>query len=123
MYTLSWKSQSSHATQDEQHAAIKDAIHEFKAAMAGLYAHGGGMVMLSKNPEPRNEDCLLQWHEGASGGYCSGQAVLDYKPEEDLEECENDGCSWHDENSQELCESCERKALDICFDRLLRDYE
>ncbi len=41
-YKLYWKSQSSHASQDEQHAKLEDAIRELKVALTGLYAHSGG---------------------------------------------------------------------------------
>lgn len=121
MYKLYWRSQSSHAGQEEQHAKIEDAIREFKVALTGLYAHSGGEAAIID--ENNNDMPLIEWKEGASGGYCIGQAVIDYRPEEDLEECGNEGCLWHNEDSQELCEDCEKKALNICLDRLLKAYE
>lgn len=101
---------------------MTEAVNEFRVLLTGLYRHNGGYVRLMKDPEPSNEDTLLKWDEGASGGYVSGQAVIDYCPEEDLDDCDDEDCAAHSDDNESLCEACEVKCRDICLDNLLRDY-
>jgi len=119
-YKLVWKTQSSNAAQDEMHDTVESAVEEFKTALKGLYAHGGGMVaILEEEHWETGAQALVKWEEHISGGFGSGTAWMDVNPAENLDkECENEGCCWHDEDSQEMCEDCEREGLDMVLDYL-----
>lgn len=123
MLKINWKDQSSNWDREEEVANMQEAVENFRATLKGVYAHGGGYVQIL---DADNTDVpLIQWTVGASGGfvrgYVTGQAVIDYHPEEDLGVCENETCEAHDDQNQGLCESCEIACREMCLDRLLMD--
>jgi hypothetical protein len=119
MLKINWKDQSSNWNREEEYSTMQEAVEAFRATLKGLFAHSGGYVQLLDSD---NDDMpVIQWTEGASGGYVSGQAVIDYHPEEDLDECDTEDCAAHSEDHEELCEVCEVKCREICLDSLVRD--
>jgi hypothetical protein len=119
MLKINWKDQSSNWSREEECNTMQEAVELFRATLKGLYAHGGGYVSMF---DSENDDMpVIQWTEGASGGYVSGQSVIDYHPEEDLNECHNETCAAHSDDHEELCEDCEVKCREICLDNLVRD--
>ncbi|MCP4368413.1 MAG: hypothetical protein GY797_09935 [Deltaproteobacteria bacterium] len=121
MYKLVWKTQSSNSSQDEMHETRKDAVEEFKIALKGLYANSGGMVaILEEEHWETGAQALVKWEEHISGGFGSGTAWYEVNPAENLnKDCENDGCCWHDEESQDMCADCENEGLEKVLDYLL----
>jgi hypothetical protein len=122
MYKLVWKTQSSNVAQHEMHDNIQDAVKEFRGAMEGLYAHGGGMVaLLEEESFETGAQALVKWEEHISGGFGSGTAWYSAAPIENLDEdCQNEGCCWNDEESQEMCEDCEQKSINMVLEYLLQ---
>lgn len=123
-YKLMWKTQSSNAAQCEMHENIESAVVEFKSALEGLYAHNGGLVaILEEEYWETGAQALVKWEEHISGGFGSGTAWIDVNPAENLGiECENEGCCWHEEDSPEMCEECEREGLYRVLDYLVYTY-
>jgi hypothetical protein len=121
-YKLVWKTQSSDAAQVETHDTLESAVNKFKAELEGLYAHSGGMVAILEEEQWETEiQALVKWEEHISGGFGNGTVWAEANPFENLsKECENEGCCWHDADSQEMCEDCERAALDMVLDYLMR---
>ena len=119
MLKLNWKDQNSNWNRESEPETMEKAINDFRVLLTGLYAHSGGYVQLLDSDH--DDMPVIQWTEGASGGYVTGQAVIDYHPEEDLDICDDETCAAHDDNNQELCEACEVKCREICLDRLVRD--
>lgn len=122
MYKLVWKTQSSNAAQDEMHETLESAVNKFREALKGLYAHNGGMVaILEEEHFETGAQALVKWEEHISGGFGSGMVWADVNPAENLDkECENEGCCWHDDDSEEMCEDCEREGLDMVLDYMVR---
>lgn len=127
MYKLVWKTQSSNATQDEMHETLGSAIKAFRGKMEGLYAHGGGMVaILEEEFWETGAQALVKWEEHLEGGFGNGTAWYDVNPAENLDkECKNEGCCWHDEESEKvaemiMCEECEAAGLEMTLAYLER---
>ena len=119
MLKINWKNQNSNWNREEEVGNMKDAVEKFRVLLTGLYALSGGYVQIVDTE--RDDRPVIEWKEGASGGYVTGQSVIDYHPEEDLDECDDETCAAHDDDNQELCEACEVKCREICLDRLVRD--
>jgi hypothetical protein len=119
MLYLIWKTQSSHAAQEEQHETMSAAIQEFKAALEEMHVHGGGMVMICD--ESDRNTAILKWEEHIEGGYGSGTAWMDVAPQENLnKECVCEDCCWNiNEESSLMCEDCERESLVMVIEYLM----
>ena len=105
----------------EMHSTLASAVHEFRVAMTGLHARGGGRVaILEEYLAETGAQAIVSWEEHCSGGFGSGSAWVDVNPEENLNrECPNEGCCWHAGGSQEMCEDCEHAGLEMVLDHLL----
>lgn len=119
MLKLNFKAQNNNWNTEVEVANMQEAVEQFRIHLTGLYAHSGGYVQIV---DTEHDDMpVIEWKEEASGGYVCGQAVIDYKPEEDLAMCENETCEAHSDENQGLCEACEIACREICLDYLIRD--
>lgn len=118
MLKINYKAQNSNWNTEVSAANMQEAVEQFRIHLTGLYTHSGGYVQIV---DTEDDMPVIEWKEEASGGYVCGQAVIDYKPDEELDVCENDTCEAHSDDNQGLCEACEIKCREICLDYLLRD--
>ena len=125
-YVLCWQCQSSDLGLGEEHSNLSEAIREFRSAFKGLYHHGGGYVALLEADDRYRKEPLLQWVEGTAP-YGFGSAWGEYNPLENLgRDCDEPDCCWYngpEVPGDEMCEDCQRAALDAVLEYLDDDDE